>query len=176
MSTERPQRGISLMETILAIVVVGVAVAAVVSVFVVTTRASADPMVRQQAQFIAETYLEEILLKSFFDPDSGNVCPAAEASRGQYDNVCDYNGLNQVPTDQFGNAIAGLGAYNAQVAVARDNTVTLNGLTNGPAANEIRVLRVDVTVTGPSGTSILLSGYRTNYNCNVSTDAGCRAP
>jgi MSHA pilin protein MshD len=172
----RRQRGLTLFDTILAIVVVAIAVSSVLSIFTVTTAHSADPMIRQQAQFVAEAYLEEILLKSFYDPDTSSVCPAKEASRSQYDNVCDYNGLNEVPTNQFGAAIAGLGAYNVQVAVTRDNTVTLNGLTNGAAANEIRVLRVDVTVTGPATTSVALSGYRTNYNCNVSTDAGCKGP
>ena len=49
--------------------------------------------------------------------------------------------------------------------------VTLNGLNN---ASVIRVLQVDVTVTGPGSTSITLTGYRTNYECNVSGDSGCK--
>jgi MSHA pilin protein MshD len=175
-SGQKRQAGLSLMDTLLAIIVVSVAVTAVISVFTITVQHSADPMTQQQAQFVAEAYLEEILLKKFYDPNSNTVCPAPEASRSLYDNVCDYNGLNQAPTDQFGNAFSSLSAYNVQVTVTRDNTVTLNGLTNGAAANEIRVLRVDVTVTGPNKANAALSGYRTNYNCNVTSDPGCKGP
>ena len=48
--------------------------------------------------------------------------------------------------------------------------VTLNGLNN---ASVIRVLQVDVTVTGPGSTSITLTGFRTNYECNAAGDPGC---
>ncbi len=169
------QRGVSLLELILAIVVIGISLAAVLTVYSVAAQHSADPMVRQQAQLVAEAYLEEVLLKKFYDPDTSTVCPAAEGARANYDNVCDYNGINQAPTDQFGNAIATLAGYNVQVTVTTNNTVNLNGLTNGPAADEIRVLRVDITVTGPDNAIATLSGYRTNYECNASGDAGCKA-
>lgn len=179
MSTRPPcgaQQGFSLIELVVAIVLIAVAVAGVMQVFITTTRRSADPMVREQAQLVAEAYLEEILLKKFYDPDTSNVCPANEGSRSAYDNVCDFSGLSEAPHDQFGNAIGALAAYSVQVTVTRDNTVNLNGLTNGPAANEIRVIRVDVAVTGPASQSVTLSGYRTNYQCNISTDTECKGP
>ncbi len=165
------------MELIIAIVVMSLALAGAISLYVVTVQSSADPMTRQQAQLVAEAYLEEMLLKRFYDPNTNTVCPAPEGSRSLYDNFCDYDGINETPPrDQYGSAIAALSAYTVQVSMARDNTVTLNGLTNGPAANEIRVLRADVTVTGPSNASVTLTGYRTNYNCNVSTDSACKGP
>jgi MSHA pilin protein MshD len=173
MCTEPRRRcaGFTLVELIVAIVIVGIAIAAVTSVFVVTTQHSADPMARQQAQLIAEAYLDEILLQRFWDPDTNTVCPAPEATRSAYDNVCDYhNAAAQPAADQFGNLIAG---YTVLVTVTRDGTVTLNGLDNGPA---IRVMRVDVAVTGPDNTVMQLSGYRTNYECNAAADAGCKAP
>lgn len=171
------QSGMSLLDLILTIVIIGIALAAIAAVFVTTVSHSSDPMVRRQAQLIAEAYLEEILLKRFYDPNTNTVCPAPEGSRNIYDNVCDYNGLNEAPRNQFGTPLpAPLSSYNVQVSVTRDGSVTLNGLTNGPAANEIRVLRVDVTVTGLNSTPVSLSGYRANYNCNTSTDTGCKGP
>jgi len=162
MYARRAWRGFSLVELVLAIAVMGITLAAATSIFVVTTQHSADPMIQQQAQLVAESYLDEILIKRFYDPDTSNVCPAAEGGgRSAYDNVCDYNGLSGAPQDQFGNAIAALSDYNVQVAV--DNAASLNGTTN---ADGIKVLRVDVTVTGPGGASVTLSGYRTNYECN----------
>ncbi|HEX9395860.1 MAG TPA: type II secretion system protein [Burkholderiales bacterium] len=164
-------RGFSLVELILAITVIGISMAAVMTVFVVTTQHSADPMARQQAQLIAEAYLDEILIKKFYDPDTNNVCPSPEGSRSAYDNVCDYNSLpDTVVRDQFGTAIAALSAYNAQVSVS-DGAVSLNGIDN---TSVIRLLLVTVTVTGPNSTSVTLNAYRTNYQCNASGDTECK--
>jgi len=169
-SPAKSNQGFTLIELILAITVIGISVAAVMSVFVVTTQHSADPMARQQAQLIAESYLDEILIKNFYDPDTSNVCPAPEGSRSAYDNVCDYNGLSQVPTDQFGNAIAGLSSYNVAVSVTTSG-VSLNGIDN---TSVTRILLVAVTVTGPNSTSVTLNAYRTNYQCNASGDTECK--
>lgn len=168
MCTERrPPRGFSLIELVLGIAVLGVVVAGATVLFVNVTRHSADPMVQQQAQFIGESYLDEILIKRFYDFDTDTVCPTTlpgkEATRAAYDNVCDYNGLNEAPRDQFGSAIASLSAYNVQVTVANAG-VTLNGTDN---SGFIRVLRVDVRVTGPGNVGVALSAYRTNYACDT---------
>ena len=67
MFTPRRQAGLSLIELVMFIVIVGVAVAGVLSVMNVTTRHSADPMIRKQAQAIAESLLEEIELQGLAD-------------------------------------------------------------------------------------------------------------
>lgn len=179
----RRQAGVTMIELIIAILVVGIAMAGVLSVFVATSRSSADPMMRAQAQLIAESYLEEILLKRFYDPDTDTVCPAAEGSRSTYDNVCDYDPTgagvtDNPPLDQLGTPIAALTGYAVTVQVTRDATVTLGAgpLTNGPGATEIRVLRVDVTVAGPGAARAAVTGYRTNYNCNAAADPECKGP
>lgn len=170
----RVQCGFSLVELVMAIAVMGIALAGAVAIFSTTSRHSADPMIQQQAQLIAESYLDEILLKRFYDPDTNTVCPAAEGGgRLAYDNVCDYNGISGAPQNQFGTAIPELSAYTVQVTVANAG-VTLNGLVNGGGATEIRVLRVDVTADGPGGISVTLSGYRTNYECNTGGDPECK--
>ena len=166
----RRGRGFTLVEAILAIVIVGISLASVMAVFVVTTQHSADPMAQEQAQLIAESYLDEILLKKFYDPDTSNVCPAAAETRANFDNVCDYNGISEAPKDQYGSAIAGLSAFNVTVSVTHSG-VTLGSIDN---ASVIRVLRVDVTVTGPGNTSIALSGYRTNYECDAAGNPECK--
>ena len=172
MCVRRAQRGVTLVELIIAIVIVGVSLAAVLSVFVVTAQHSADPMVRQQAQMIAESYLDEILIKRFYDPDTNTVCPANEGSRDQFDTVCDYNTLpDNVVRNQAGSAIAALSAYNVAVSVDSGAGVALNGINNTGA---IRVLRVDVTVTGPGETILTLSGYRTNYECDLPANPECK--
>ena len=170
-------RGVSLPELIVAIVIIGVSVAGILSVMNLTTQRSADPMIQQQAQLIAESYLEEILLKKFVDPTADAVCPAAPGLRTNYDNVCDYNGLNDNTgaRNQFGTLVTGLEAYNVTVTVTVNTTVTLGSLTN--TAVLLRVMQVDVVVTHDSfpGVNATLTGYRTNYNCNATIATGqCR--
>jgi MSHA pilin protein MshD len=172
MCTSRRNRlaGVSLLELVIAIAIIAIAMGGVLTLFTVTARNSAEPMVQEQAQLIAEAYLDEILLKKFYDPDTDSVCPAREASRANYDNVCDYNGLSEPPTNQFGTAVAALASYTVSVAV-QNTAITLGAINNTGA---IRVLRIDVTVTGPGTASVTLSAYRTNYECNAPADPGCK--
>jgi MSHA pilin protein MshD len=172
MFTER-QRGLSLVELVMAIVVVSVGVVGLLGALNLSAGRSADPMIERQAQLLAEAYLEEILLKKFVDPEDDRVCPAPEAGgRSAWDNVCDYHGLaDSPPRDQLGNALAALAGYTVAVTVTPNagsaGAVALGPLTNDYGAGYIRVLRVDVAVTGPAGTGLVLTGYRTHYRCNA---------
>lgn len=152
-------RGFTLIEALLAIVIVSVAIAGVLSVFVVTTQHSADPMARVQAQIIAEGYLDEVLLKKFYDPVTNKVCPGGAGAHADY--VCGYNGLSE--------AVPSVTGFTAAIAVASTG-VTLGSLNNTGA---IRVLRVEVMITDPNGASITLTGFRANYECNAPADPGC---
>lgn len=166
------QGGVTIIELVFFIVVVGIGVGGIMLVMNFTASRSADPMFRAQSRFIAEAYMEEILLKPFVDPTANAVCPAPPANRAIYNNVCDYNGLaNAGAIDQLGNPIAGLEQYNVSASVTGDGTVALNNINNTGA---VRVLRVNVTVTDPQGTAMTLTGYRTNYNCFNAVDPGCR--
>ncbi len=150
----------SLVELVISIVVIGVAVSgSMLAMNHVVTR-SADPMLQHQASAVAEAYLEEVRARPFADPDDGSVCSAPEASRDLYDDVCDYDGLDEVGArTQDGVAVAGLEPYRVRVNV--DAAASLNGLTGSS-----NVLRVDVRVThtlAALGVDLTLSGYRTSY-------------
>ena len=67
---QRPQRGFTLIELIIFIVVVAAGLAGILSVMNTVVKSSADPMIRKQTIAIAESLLEEILLKEYCDPDS----------------------------------------------------------------------------------------------------------
>ena len=139
------QAGISLIELVIFIVIVSVSIVGILSVMNMTVMHSADPMVRKQAAALADSILEEILLKDYADPDG---VAATEASRALYDDVDDYNGKgNATFTDLPGE----LSAYVIGIAVT-DGTATL-----GVAAKKI-------TVTVTSGAeSISMTGYRAIY-------------
>ncbi len=72
------QSGISLIELIIFIVIVSIGVAGILSVMNVTSRHSADPLVRKQAIAAAESLLEEVFLHPFTycDPSDANFFTA----------------------------------------------------------------------------------------------------
>lgn len=114
------QRGISLVELVMFVVIVGIGVAGILSVFNMATQRSADPAARKQLLAIAEAMLAEVQLMPFTcrDPDdpaagdpvvalSGNDCtaggtPEAIGPEGEtrysatlpFDNVNDYHGFD----------------------------------------------------------------------------------
>ncbi len=106
------ERGATLIELIISIVVIAIAASAVLGVLSSSVGRSADAMVMSQAVAIAEAYLEEISLKSFVDPDGVD----GEALRTDFDDVDDYNGLvDNGARDQFGTAMAPLAQYTVTV-------------------------------------------------------------
>ena len=140
-------RGVTLVELVVAIVVIGVALAGVMVVIVRTTSSSADPLIARQAVAIAEAYLEEVLTKQF-NPGPG-------ATRPTFDDVADYNNLTETPPhDQNDNIINALAGYSVNVQVIPEALTVIN------ASNAVRV---QVTVTTPASGSVVVSGYRTNY-------------
>jgi MSHA pilin protein MshD len=181
------QRGASLVELVMFIVVIGAGLAGIIGIWRTTAQGSADPLIQKQALAIAEAYLEEVLAMPFTycDPDDANAATAESAvvgvgptfcaatveaigaeageARGSgttpYDNVNDYNSLaTGVPASIDGTAISGLSSYSVSVAVVAESLSTVAA----PAS-----LRVTVTVTGPSSTSVRLDGYRTRYAPNA---------
>lgn len=76
------QRGISLVELIMFVVIVSLGIVGILSVMNVTTKASADPMLRKQALAIAESLLEEIQLQAFTycSPLDANATTALSAA------------------------------------------------------------------------------------------------
>lgn len=106
--------GLTLIELIIALVIVSVAVVGVLLPFTQTVKHSADPMLDAQALAIAEAYMDEILAK----PVTGAAGCTAGIPRSNCRRVQDYTGISaQAPTDQFGNAIPALADYRVSVAV-----------------------------------------------------------
>ena len=179
-ASQRRQTGLSLIELVMFIVIVGVAVAGVLSVLTVTAKHSSDPMIQKQAQAIAEAMLEEIQLQpaTYCDPDDANAATAANAAgcatmveaigpegtetrfnSPLFDNVNDYHGYTASPiVDITNTAVAGLASYTAAV------TVTQAGAAFALPADE--VLQIDVRATS-GNTDVTVTGYRFRYAPNA---------
>ena len=176
--------GLTIVELIVTIAIVGTGVAGILLVLNVAVRGSADPLVEKQALAIAESLLEEIQLMPFTycDPDDANAGTATNAAgcatqvenmgpepgetrvsaTTPFDNVNDYHGFTMTSiTDITGTAIAGLSGYSASVAITQQ---ALNGPPNVVAGES---LLIAVTVNGPFNTTVRLDGYRTRYAPNL---------
>lgn len=81
-SRQSNQRGLTLVELILFIVIVSVALAGVLTVLNIAARSSVDPMVTKQMMAIAEALLEEVQMKAFTycDPNDANAATAADTT------------------------------------------------------------------------------------------------
>lgn len=141
--------GATLVELVVAIVILSISVTGVFLLLNRTTSSSADPMLREQALSIAESYLEEIMLQAYSDPGG-----PAESGRADYDDVDDYNGLADTgAVDRDGNVITELANYNVSVTVT---ATTLNGV---PA----KQITVTVSHANVPEINLSLTAYRTNY-------------
>lgn len=140
--------GFTLIEMIIAIIIISIGLAGILMAFNVTVKSSADPLINKQMIAIAEEMLEEILLKPYAI-GSGAI---TGCNRANADDIRDYNGYSQSICDIDGTAIPSLSSYNVSVVV---NQINWQGITAD-------TLKIDVTVT-KSGQTITLTGWRTNF-------------
>ncbi len=150
MCTDARQHGFTLVEMIVAIVVLAVGLAGVMVAFSIATRNSADPLVNKQLLAVAEEMLDEIELRPY--------APLANAAAGgcsrlTFNDIADYDGYatsGQVCTID-GTPIPTLAGLSV---VVRVQAATLSGLA---AAR-----RITVTVSRGNA-SLALVGWRTDY-------------
>jgi len=152
------QRGISLIELIIFIVIIGAAMAGVLLVMNQVTRSSADPLIRKQALAVAESMLEEIRLQEL----SGVVCTGTlgvNAVRTAATTACAYDGYSTtggVKDFSTNVVIAGLENYNITgVSVAQIPTLGGTVITAGSGV-VITVTVADSFGVGP----VQATGYR----------------
>ena len=146
-SAGQRQRGFSLIELVVTIVILAVAVGAIVSVYTFTVARSADPMIRTQLVAVAEAYMDEITSKEI-DPETPIPDP-----RSQRNVIDPYDGESySPPSDATGEAMPGLDDYSVDISVD-DGAFGL-----GDDSREI-----EVCAEHTSGERICLTGYRTDY-------------
>ena len=176
------ERGFSLLEAVIFIVVLGIGIAGMAVLYNQLTLSSVDPLIRKQALAIANSLMEEIQLRAFTycDPDDPLVFTAAspagcgtpegigvEGGETRYadprfDNVSDYHGFSMASiVDANNNPVAGLTGYSASVSVANAGGDFPGGIPADAA------LLVTVTVAGPGNVSVSLQGYRLRYAPNA---------
>jgi MSHA pilin protein MshD len=193
----RRERGLTLLEQIMFIVVIGIAAAGVAGVIGYATRASTEPMIHKQALAIAEALLEEAQLMPFTycDPDDPQAATALSATVGP--TGCSAGGV-----EGPGLGAEGAAPFGPETRVSAttpyDNVNDYNGFTMAGgivdiAGNPIPIpelasytasvtvatqglggigaseaLLITVTVSHPNlNPSIVLNGYRVRYAPNA---------
>jgi MSHA pilin protein MshD len=182
------QRGISLIELIIFIVIISVALTGILLVMNTVTRHSADPLIHKQALAIAESLLEEVELMpfSYCDPDDASAVVATSPA----DCTGGAGGPNDedIPGPETAASVGGaegryaapqfdnVGDYHGFNMAANSVVDITGGAAVGGYSASIAVaqtvlgtvpagdsLRITVTVTGPDNVPIILDGYRTRY-------------
>ena len=143
------QRGFTLMEAILAIVVVGIGLSGLLLALGTVGRHSADPVVHKQMLAIAQELMEEITLKPY--ASAANAAPAG-CARDTYNDISDYHGYTSTGICSVdGVAIAKLALFNVSASVSAG---TLSGVA---AARQI------IVTVSQGSQSLSLTGWRTDY-------------
>jgi MSHA pilin protein MshD len=153
----------TLIELVVALVILGVASAGVLVALQLSLRYSADPLVRRQALAVAESLMEEISSRAISSLDLHN--PAAAIANGMgpeavtgesrtsatlgFDNVDDYADYSQqgTLTDAAGNAWPLIGQY-ASCVIVSVPTLPIGSV----AASEW--LQIQVNIFGPGGAAM----------------------
>ena len=154
------RRGFTLIEMVIALVIIGIGVTGLLIAFSNNVRTSANPLISKQLVASAEELMEEILLKPYDNtattsPSNGaTTCGTAAANRNAFDEVLDFDNYQTTGIcDIDGLAVAGLSTYTVQVSAI--NIGTWQGIAN--------TLQVTITVT-KGANSITLTNWRTNPN------------
>jgi MSHA pilin protein MshD len=188
-------RGVTLVELIVFIVIVGVAMAGLFAAFNTITAASADPQVRKQALAIAESLMEEVQLMpfTFCDPDDPNAATATNAGTGaggctsaltsedttmgpetvpsletRYSTTSRFDNVSDYHGFSMSSGIQDIEGNNITglEAYSASITITRAGTALGLAADE-NALKISVQVNGPGSVAVTLEGYRARYAPNT---------
>ena len=185
----RRELGLSFIELLMFIIVVGVCLAGVLTAINMGVHHSADPMIRKQVLAAAESLLEEIELQPFTycDPTDSSASTATSSAVGAtgcsaagfsmdntanwgagktrygptfFDNVADYNNFSMAGT------LNDVFQQSSSALAGYSASVTVTQVGTGFGLPNANVLRVDVTVSG-SGNNVTLTGFRFRHSPNL---------
>lgn len=176
------QSGVTLVEMIIAIVIISIASVALLQGLGLQTQRNVDPMIQTQAQALARQFLDEAMSRTFFetsaDPRVDPSISQAEAldsatdtsardnnatNRLAFNNIFEYQDYNQPAQNIDGSSIDELSGYQINIDIDHSPGLILGTITNPVASCPPAIFLITVTVTDPRGQSVQLQGYRASY-------------
>ena len=163
------QRGLTLIEVVTSIVVLGLALPPLISVFTTVAAHGPDDTSQRAAIAYANNLLEEIASKHFEDPgELPGSFGTEEGPRAAYDDVDDYHGLSNSPPQHFdGSALTTYGGFTRSVTVDRVTPLDLDPLTvtlPTGVPTDFKRVRVTVAWTTGRGGEVTLTTLRTDLD------------
>ncbi|WP_201327162.1 type IV pilus modification PilV family protein [Thermotomaculum hydrothermale] len=166
-------RGFTLIETVISIVIVSVAIVGILSVIYNVEQKGIDPVMELKACELGQAMLDEIMLKRWdedtplggghIDTSLANIgTESGESNREDFDDVDDYDGYSDGTSseplkDEEGNVLSGFTGFSRSVTVSFEKP---NGAPSGIDVKNYK--KVTVKVTLPTGEEINFVSYKTN--------------
>ncbi len=168
-SNAAPQQGVTLVELVITIVVMGIALSALVSALSTGIGRSAQPLWEGKALELSQAYLDEIQAMAFDDltPVGGGAVltaasPCTLSNEGQgrtfFDDVDDYHNVSDKPPVLIDSSINMNQYANYQVDIQVSCAGTEVGLSNNNLAK-----RITVNISVPSGEVRSVVIYKGNF-------------
>lgn len=162
------QTGVTLIELIISIVVIGIALAALISNLSSGIARSANPLLEQQALALSQAYLNEITAMAFDDQTpvgggqvSSSQNPCVQSNEGQsrenFDDVDDYHGLVEQPPQLIETSLDLIRLQEYSVSISVNCAGSDLGVANEYAK------RILVSIRLPGGDVRSASSYKGNF-------------
>lgn len=179
-SFQKKQRGVTLIELVICIVLLGIAASAMLTAFGNMMASSSDPLWHNKSIKLGQLFLDEILGKAYDEttplgglpvatvidcntlgPDDG-VGPGDEIDEGNsrvlFDDVDDYHGIENAPENLTDDLRASYANYSVKVSVTCDDDNVVG------ASDTSNAKKITVSVLAPSQSQPMeFSAYKGNY-------------
>ncbi len=165
MRSHKNNRGVTLVEIVVSIVVLGIAIPPLIGLFSEIARATPDDTYQRAALSYAESLMEEIRSKNYEDPDEATGSfGTEEVARTAYDDVDDYDGLsNSLPRHVDGSILADYGGFTRSATVNNVTATNLDSIAPQPdGSTNFKRIRVTVAWAHARPGEITLTTIRTS--------------
>lgn len=169
------QKGVTLVELVISIVVLSIAMVALMNAFSVSMSSSGDSLWRNKTLKLAQLYLDEILSKNYdhntplgglpfvASPSCTGLGPdAGETDRAEFNDVDDYHGLTESPPLSLNGVLdASYSTYSVSISVICDGAAVF--AMNSYGVSNAQAKKISVTITPPNQVPQTFAVYKGNY-------------
>lgn len=164
---KKNKKGFTLVEILIALVILSMGIAMLITMFTVGLKGVIANQVRTQATNLAQDLMDEIIGKEFRDPNQipgwGIEDGEVQGDRTTYDDVDDYSAWKSKnpPLNISGNELTLYNDFTRSVSVARVNPADLQAPLPGTNETHVSCNRIIVSVSHSDIATVSLYGLKT---------------